>query len=117
MIASMAMPSDICQTLGAYWLATVRSASKIDGGEERRQHVAGAAEDGDEHELAGGGPVGGVRVDVADRERRERAAQAGERRGDHVVDVDDAVDRGAEYSTRSSLSRIAAETRPQCEPR
>jgi hypothetical protein len=29
MIASIARPSDICQTFGAYWLAIVRRASKI----------------------------------------------------------------------------------------
>ena len=32
MIASIASPSDICQRLGAYWLATVRSVSSADVG-------------------------------------------------------------------------------------
>src|SRR5712692_7712027 len=56
--------------------------------EERGEHAAGAGEDGDEDELARGRPVGHLGVDVADRGRSERAAHPGERRGDHVLDVD-----------------------------
>src|SRR5512147_2748784 len=45
--------------------------------EERRDHAAGAGEDGDEDELARGGPVGHLRVDVPYGGGGERAAQPG----------------------------------------
>src|SRR6185312_6548923 len=55
--------------------------------DERRDHVAGAGEDRDEDEFAGGGPVGHLGIDVSDRGRGERAADAGERACDHVFHV------------------------------
>ena len=50
---------------------------------------------GDEHEFARRRPVGEVGIDVADRQRDQPAADAGEHAGDHVVQVDDGAHRSA----------------------
>src|SRR6185436_18908292 len=62
--------------------------------DERRDHVARAGEDRDEDELARGGPVGHFGIDMPDRGRRERAADAGEPAGDHVFHVHRPARRG-----------------------
>src|SRR3954466_704189 len=54
---------------------------------ERRHHAAGAGEDGDEDELAGGCPERHIRIDVPDGGRGERTADTGKHRGDDVDDV------------------------------
>ena len=64
--------------------------------DEGRGDRAGAGQDRDEDEAAGRRPVGHVGIDMADRERGQRAAEAGKHAGDHDLDVDQPVDRDAE---------------------
>ena len=63
-----------------------------EGGGDR----AGAGEDGDEHEAARGRPIRHVGIDMRHRQRRERAAEAGEHPGNHQLEMDQAIDRDAE---------------------
>ena len=51
------------------------------------------AQDGDEHELARGGPVCSLRIDVP---YRQRAAKPRQGAGDQVVDVHNAIGRRTE---------------------
>src|SRR5258708_30411135 len=61
--------------------------------EERGEDAAGAGQDADEHKLAGRCPVRHFGIDVTDGDRRERAAHAGEHRGDHIIDMNDIAHR------------------------
>src|SRR5881394_3579780 len=65
-------------------------------GGENGDHAVVAGQDRDEHELAGGGPVAEVRLDVAERHDRERAAHAAEERREDEVRRHHAAHRGTE---------------------
>src|SRR5262252_2255495 len=64
--------------------------------DEHRDDALPAGEDRDEDELARRRPVAEVRLDVAEREDDERAADAGAERRDDEVDRHRAPSRGAE---------------------
>src|SRR5436190_2590248 len=65
-------------------------------GDEHRGHALPAGENGDEDKLARGRPEAEVRLDVAEREDDERAAEAGAERGDDEVDRHRVACRAAE---------------------
>ena len=88
MVSSSAEPSVICHKPGMTSTANERSSSNSQRADEGGGDRAGAGEDGHEDEAAGRGPVRHVGIDMADGQRRERAAEAAEHAGDHQLDMD-----------------------------
>ena len=65
--------------------------------------------------LAGGRPIGHVGIDMADRQRGERAAEAAEQPGDHELGMDQPGTDRPRNSTRISLSRSGIASAPATE--
>src|SRR5258705_3370432 len=57
--------------------------------EEGSKDAAGAGQNADEDELAGGCPVRHLGIDVTNGDRRECAADTGQHRGNHVIHMND----------------------------
>ena len=93
--SSIAMPNTICQVYGAYWYASALDPLEQQRRQERSRDIAGSAQHGDEYELARRGPVRKIRIDVADRQRHQPAADAGQHRSDDVIHVDHVAHRSA----------------------
>ena len=81
MVSSSTEPSSICQSCGSTVERERAHRLEHQRSDEGRPDRSGAGEDGDEYEFAGGRPVGHVGIDMADRERGERAADAAQRAG------------------------------------
>ena len=93
--ASSDAPSTICQVLGERSKATVWMMPKISAPRNGAITLPVPARMVMKMNSPEVRPVRHLRVDVADGGRGERAAEPGERRRDHVVDVDRVARRGA----------------------
>ena len=96
MISKRKTPSAPCQVLGKYWLEKERTNSRRTGGDEHGGDADIAAQNGEEDEFARSRPEGEIGIDMAERERRQRAADATEDGGNHEIDAVDPSHRGAE---------------------
>jgi len=76
MVNQQAPPRKICHVPGKRSYAIDLSNSKRERADECGGDRTGAGEMVTKHKAAGGGPVGHVGIDVLDRERRQRAADA-----------------------------------------